>query len=301
VDDNTLTTDPQPLSRYSCVEFPTLRMRFLFGLTLVGVFLTSSVAHAQTAVDPKILLLPGYTLDASATGDIFGDGSQAIAMLSHPSRVDGMPTDGRADLFTSDCADATCAPALSVPLPYFESGGLFLAPLTGNGRQQLVVYTVSGSGGFLSYQVFGSVDGQWLQLLERYGIFQGKVEQRVDGLLESSTDRSRLYRWNGAEFVGSDVDVSRPVPIGTAKLHYTVTSAAVLGPKEVALKVGQQLEPVRDDDGSDNTRILYGTDLFAIQQWPVLKAIKPGKSSILIIPHGYDSDNALEVTIVVSP
>jgi len=274
-------------------------MKALIVLPLAWL-LTFGVANAQSA-DPASLLLPGYTLDASATGDIFGDGSEAFAVLSHDANSGSPATYGRADLFSCDAAGENCAPALTISLSPFDGGGLFVAQLTGDGRQQLVIYTVSGSGGFLSYQVFGIQDGQMQQLLERDGVFEGSVEPRANGLLERSSDRAWLYSWNGSEFVGTPANVSPPVPIGTVKLHYNVTATSVTGPAQVSVRVGQRLELVRDDARTDNTRILYGSDLLTVDKWPVLIATSPGNTSIDIIPRGYDWDNELKVTVHVEP
>src|SRR5712692_2466139 len=111
-------------------------MRFSVALTLVGFLLASGVARAQAGVDPKTLLTSGYTLDAAVTGDVFGDGSQAIAVLSHAAESDGTLPVGRADLFSCDGAGDICELVVSVPLPPFDAGGLFMTRLMGDSRQQ---------------------------------------------------------------------------------------------------------------------------------------------------------------------
>jgi hypothetical protein len=91
------------------------------------------------------------------------------------------------------------------------------------------------------------------------------------------------------------------VPIGTVKLHYSVTPTSVAGPTQVSIKVGQRLELVRDDARADNTRILYGSDLLSVDKLPVLTGTKPGDTTIDIIPRGDDWDNELKVSVHVEP
>ena len=285
----------------------------LVALLIVSVFPSSAAISAVTAqagpdartVNVASLIQADFLLDAADYGDLNGDGTEEIVTLSSSRTNSSSGRDAIVNLFAYDPATGAWLSSFADPLQYYQGGGVFIANLTGDGRQQFVAYTVSGSGGFLSYRIFGYTDGTISLMLEREAIFQGSLEARPSGLLERSSDQTTLFTWDGRSFIGTRVIVAEPVPTGSASLHYRVTSEKVLGPERIELKIGQFLSLARDDDSSYSTRIFAPTPGNGVLE-PVpgrsgiYQGVGQGQASITIIPRGYDWANKLEVQILVT-
>src|SRR5207302_1335336 len=112
---------------------------------------------------------------------------------------------------------------------------------------QIIPFTVAGSGAFLTYQILSYENGVVLRLLDRGPIFQGEIDPRPTGLLETSADQSTMFVWDGVSFVGSRVTTQAPVPSDSIVLRYLVGPEGVSGPSLIDLKVGQTLQLVRTD------------------------------------------------------
>ena len=63
--------------------------------------------------------------------------------------------------------------------------------------QQVILTQRAGSGGFLSYDVFGAVGGKLQTLLSRSQIFLGRVRVLKNMLIEDNGDLATAWVWQG--------------------------------------------------------------------------------------------------------
>ena len=188
---------------------------------------------------------------------------------------------------------------------------ILTADITGDGVSEIILSEIDGSGGFLSYRIYGFI-GDELQGLKRtavnkgfLGLFKGSLIATENGLLENSGERFTLYSWNGTTFIGTRVKEPLDPTYNGHVLHYSIQvteqGERVVGASQVSMKVGETLRLVRDDLSDTPVRTLsYGNDVLSYFE-EVYKAVKIGETRFTIIPNGYDWELALEVSVVVIP
>lgn len=172
--------------------------------------------------------------------------------------------------------------------------------LPGNVQQVLLIQR-AGSGGFLSYDVLGAVDGKLQTLLSRSRIFLGHVRVQDGALIEENGDLATAWRWRGDQFVSSPH--TEPQPIlreGDWIVRYGIDESgrAWVDWENVALKLGSRLYLRREGDGAV-ARVLYGGNQVIENEGEFYLAKKPGVTDIIIIPNGYNHDKAKKIDVEV--
>ena len=188
---------------------------------------------------------------------------------------------------------------------------ILTADITGDGVSEIILSYTEGSGGYLSYWVYGFI-GDELQNLKFtavdkgfVGLFGGSLKATENGLLENSGERFTLYSWNGTTFIGTRVKEPLDPTYNGHVLHYSIQVTEqgdrVVGASQVSLKVGESLRLVRDDQSDTSVRIMGPSyDVLRLIEGE-LKAVNIGETGFFIIPNGYDWELALEVSVVVIP
>ena len=189
---------------------------------------------------------------------------------------------------------------------------ILTADITGDGVSEIILSSSEGSGGFLSYRIYGFI-GDELQGLKRtavnkgfLGLFMGSLIATENGLLENSGERFTLYSWNGTTFIGTRVKEPLDPTYTGHVLHYSIQvteqGERVVGASQVSMKVGETLRLVRDDLSDTPVRIMRsGNGVLVWVNRGEYKAVKIGDTGFTIIPHGYSSYGVLEISVVVIP
>ena len=189
---------------------------------------------------------------------------------------------------------------------------ILTADITGDGVSEIILSEIDGSGGFLSYRIYGFI-GDELQGLKRtavnkgfLGLFKGSLIATENGLLENSGERFTLYSWNGTTFIGTRVKEPLDPTYNGHVLHYSIQvteqGERVVGARQVSMKVGETLRLVRDDLSDTPVRIMgSGNGELVWVNRGEYKAVNIGETGFFIIPNGYDWELALEVSVVVIP
>ena len=189
---------------------------------------------------------------------------------------------------------------------------ILTADITGDGVSEIILSSSEGSGGFLSYRIYGFI-GDELQGLKRtavnkgfLGLFMGSLIATENGLLENSGERFTLYSWNGTTFIGTRVKQPLDPTYTGHVLHYSIQvteqGERVVGASQVSMKVGETLRLVRDDLSDTPVRIMRsGNGVLVWVNRGEYKAVKIGETGFTIIPNGYDWELALEISVVVIP
>jgi hypothetical protein len=178
-----------------------------------------------------------------------------------------------------------------------------LEDLTRDGIPEVVLSTTQGSAGVVNYWVYGWHEGEIALLLDRKFVLQGDVATSPIGLRESSGNVVTLYSWDGSSFLGSRIQAPQQPTRDGEVLHYRLEDSPggrALGPTSVVLRVGQELQLVRDDLTETTERILYSANgVIEDSDRNVWRAAKPGETDITIIPRLYDWDKALVIKVTV--
>ena len=189
---------------------------------------------------------------------------------------------------------------------------ILTADITGDGVSEIILSSSEGSGGFLSYRIYGFI-GDELQGLKRtavnkgfLGLFMGSLIATENGLLENSGERFTLYSWNGTTFIGTRVKEPLDPTYNGHVLHYSIQvteqGERVVSASQVSMKVGETLRLVRDDLSDTSVRIMgSGNGVLVWVNRGEYKAVKIGETGFTIIPNGYDWELALEISVVVIP
>ncbi len=189
---------------------------------------------------------------------------------------------------------------------------ILTADITGDGVSEIILSYREGSGGFLSYWIYGFI-GDELQGLKRtavnkgfLGLFGGSLKATENGLLENSGERFTLYSWNGTTFIGTRVKEPLDPTYTGHVLHYSIQvteqGERVVSASQVSMKVGETLRLVRDDLSDTSVRIMgSGNGVLVWVNRGEYKAVKIGETGFTIIPNGYDWERALEISVVVIP
>ena len=189
---------------------------------------------------------------------------------------------------------------------------ILTADITGDGVSEIILSYREGSGGFLSYWIYGFI-GDELQGLKRtavnkgfLGLFMGSLIATENGLLENSGERFTLYSWNGTTFIGTRVKEPLDPTYNGHVLHYSIQvteqGERVVSASQVSMKVGETLRLVRDDLSDTSVRIMgSGNGVLVWVNRGEYKAVKIGETGFTIIPNGYDWELALEISVVVIP
>lgn len=193
-----------------------------------------------------------------------------------------------------------------------DSGKLF-----NDETEQVALGSREGSGGFLSFYLLGKDENGKITVLmdkmneeDGYYIFGGlKI---TDGdLWVTSASQGTRFHWNGKKFEESQFidnpDISQAGEEDVI-IHYSIDdegnmTADYPNNAVIKLELNDRIFIVRDNYNEKIERILYsGNDVIDPDMnthYKVYKALAPGKTSITIIPNGYDWDKAYTYEIKV--
>jgi hypothetical protein len=192
---------------------------------------------------------------------------------------------------------------LDSPYMYITKGKLL-----DNTKEQVVLGTVGGSGGYLSPIVLGSKDGKTINILldpeESFysgdAVIKNKELFFLKGTIVSQKyvfKNGKFYRYKGT---GAD---DRKVAAG-AKYLLTLEKkngkTVYTGSRHITMKVGEKLSIVRKnlkDNNDYGYRILFG-DNGVLEYGYVFTAKKPGKEIWSFEPEAYGE--SIEITITVT-
>ena len=139
-----------------------------------------------TQAAPTPLELPGIVVQQSATVK-FGSGIGEAVVFK--ARNESSRTKPWVQGIARWDEAAKGWPVLHLSHYYFDAVVAYqVVELLPGGVQQVILTQRSGSGGFLSYDVFGAADGKLQTLLSRSQIFLGRVRVRDNMLIEDNGD-----------------------------------------------------------------------------------------------------------------
>lgn len=185
---------------------------------------------------------------------------------------------------------------------FFDSVvGYQVAALLPGKVQQVILTQRAGSGGFLSYDVIGAVDGRLQTLLSRSQIFLGNVRVHGDLLIEENGDLATAWVWQGDHFVSRPYEETTPVlRAGDLVVRYGINEAgfAWIEEAKVILKPGSRLYLRREGAGGV-ARVLYRANQVIEHDGASYVAKNTGVTDIVITPGGYDHDKAAKIDVEV--
>ncbi len=161
----------------------------------------------------------------------------------------------------------------------------------------------AGSGGYLDYIVVQYYAGAVQTMSIQGGIFSGRIRFVAEGLLESSGDVDRLYRWRESDWIREELPRQYlPVlPANTVVIPYLVDESR--GPRRldsrpIHARVGERIFLRRMNTGKPS-RIMYSPgQMLSIGADGAFTLLEPGTAEVSIENPAY-SDRPLTISIRV--
>lgn len=184
-------------------------------------------------------------------------------------------------------------------VPFFQVLGGYWEVIK---RNVLVLYTVTGSGGFLNYTVVGRKQGKLVEFTERKEIFQGQVWFEGGRLLEGYGNRYRIWRSGKGRLI--PVPYILPKIPGALLIEYSITKDGTVRMEKdkYTVPVGSVVQISRTDLNPIAERILFGylPILKFMAHGAAFQVTGKGRVEFSIIPGGYDWDKAVRVAVEAS-
>jgi hypothetical protein len=177
---------------------------------------------------------------------------------------------------------------------------LLKGDLTKDGQDEAILYTVEGSGAFLSYKVVSWIQNKPVTLWSKDHIFQGTLRFDKNRLYERTGHQETIY-----EMKGEKISVSEPEK--ETKLSSTKTIEYSIDDKEnvkvsdmaVKLNVGETLQLRRMNRGIKEKILLSSKNDNIVIKDTLYTAKKRGTATITIVPGGYTWSKAVKITVIV--
>ncbi len=192
-----------------------------------------------------------------------------------------------------------------------DSGKLF-----NDETEQVALGSWEGSGAFLNFYLLGKDENGKIAVLmdkmnEEDGYLFGGLKIKDGDLWVSSASQGTCFHWNGKKFEESQFIDNPDINLAGDEdviIHYSIDDDGNMTasyPNHAVIKIEphDRIFFVRDNYNEKVERILYsgnGTiDVDLSKHYKVYEALAPGKTSIDIIPNGYDWDKSYTYEIKV--
>lgn len=171
-----------------------------------------------------------------------------------------------------------------------------------NNKENLIITTKSGSGGYLDYKIIGYVENEFKILLERNDIFQGQLRIMENQIIEKKGKQAIVFEWNGVYILGKElmIEPHTPYSFNDKKISYLIDSEenVIIHDSKITLKVGQKLYIIRENTGITE-RVLYRAEGILKFESEYLLASESGNTQITIVPSGYNWDKSINIDIEI--
>ncbi|MTI46731.1 MAG: hypothetical protein FH761_02765 [Firmicutes bacterium] len=168
------------------------------------------------------------------------------------------------------------------------------------GSKVLVLYSEPmGSGGFVSYEVLGKEDGEIKKILSQENVYQGTIRFKDGNLIQGMGNQFKVWKKENGEFVLKPYRI-QPYPDANVVRYSIVDENTVEVDKtELSVPVGSVIQFIREDFNDVTDRLLFSNDSNCLNylQYATFKITCKSKTTVTIIPSGYNWEGAKEVVI----
>lgn len=288
----------------------------LFSMLLLGVVhpFTAAASSTTTLVNKQIQWLKSKTLSggfepesvfaASVTGKSV---PEVIATYGKFNNRD-FSYENKIHVYSYDTKSKKWIIAASFQYKGLDSPYMYITKgkLIDDKKEQVVLGTIGGSGGFLTPILLGSTDGKTVKILlapkESYYSGDAVIRNKELFFLTSTIVEKKVVFKNGKFYFykGTGAD-DRKVAAG---VKYLLTlekrngKTVYTGSRNITLKVGEKFSIVRKDPKDSSHygyRILFSGNV--LEPGVVFTAKKPGKEILTLEPEAYG--DSIEITVTV--
>lgn len=178
--------------------------------------------------------------------------------------------------------------------PFVDTGSVSLF-----NKQFIIISTIEGSGGYLSYKVLGYKNDSIKIFLTRDMIFQGSVFFYGNQIIEKEGEKSLAYIFNGEYFSSVQLISTpfRPLNPNDVLFEYSIDSLSnINAPDSIKIKKGNKLFIVRYGLGPTE-RILFSDNDDILEYHREYYLAKEIGTCILTISPGYERGKDIIVEV----